>query len=255
MNQKIKKSATFFSIICTILIILSAFVQPISARASGQVEILEKYKKQLKTTDFFNEKLINDNKLKPLLEKIIDEKTLLTIAEQFKYVTTEKDFKILLENYADILKQQPEYNQIKSIIKTKYHSDIQKIKTFYYKSVNNNDDELLLQTLIKKYSTSTTTDVHPMKAKTFSSDKNTGPEPAAASKIKVHTTITNTHATPVLSGSTGPIYGSGGEPDWVPWFPGKIIISLILAFIHFISVLTGNCNGVCLGILLWLWKF
>ena len=43
------------------------------------------------------------------------------------------------------------------------------------------------------------------------------------------------------------------NPDWLPWFPGKIILSIILAIGHFISVITDNCHGRLLSILLALW--
>jgi hypothetical protein len=43
------------------------------------------------------------------------------------------------------------------------------------------------------------------------------------------------------------------NPDWLPWFPGKIILSVFLAIGHFLSVITDNCHGRLLSILLALW--
>ena len=255
--RHLKKGLITFAILCAVLMLLTTTVRPVTATESS---IIIKYEKEIDCIGSFTQKLTDNNYLLSIGEKLSNNKALSGIMEQMKYVKTNKEFKILFEKYVNVLKKQPEYFQLKRIFERMHFSDIQNIKSFSTKLISNGEDDLLLNSPKEKYLSSPSSDVlkgdlYAVKATMYSPSSDTsGPDLAYSSTVNkcVGTGDSGPHLSKV-SGTIKQVGESNGGSTWVPWFPGKIILSIILAFFHFLSVITGNCNGNLLAILLFLW--
>lgn len=270
MRSVTKKGLIPFAILCAVLMLLTTAVQPVTATGSS---ILVKYEKEIDQAKTFSQKITDDNYLLSIGEKLTNNKVLNNILGQIKYVKTNEEFESLFGQYVNVLKKQPEFLQLKSYFERMSFSDIQNFKSFSTKLINNGEDRLLLNSLKSDYIKSdavtdvlcsvktTTYKATTYKATTYKATAYSLPTGGSGPDLATFSTTASRYvstgsSSPCFSkfgGTISPSTGSNGNPDWVPWFPGKIVLSIILAIIHILSILLDNCSGTALGILLFLW--
>lgn len=151
--MKMEKDLVFisFAVFGAVLMLSAAFVQPVSAKASGQADVLQKYDSYLNKIGKFGKKISSDEKLNSLFNKLAKNRALNKIIKQAKSAKTKDEIMVLTEKFENILTKQKEYKQIVKIFNTRYGKDLTVLKSFVKKLENKPDDvEVLLKAFTKK---------------------------------------------------------------------------------------------------------
>ena len=142
---------SIFAIFGAIVMISLAFVQPVTAKESGQIDILRKYDDYIVTAKNLENKLSSDRTLVVLLEKLSYNKKLRDLIDCLNSAKNLDEMKILSEKFANALKSTKEYKQIESVVKTRYGKEIRILEDFVEKLQNKPDDsEKLMNALLQK---------------------------------------------------------------------------------------------------------
>ena len=142
---------TIFAIFGAIVMLSLAFVQPVTAKESGQIDILRKYDDYMVTAKKLENRLSTDRTLIVLLEKLSYNKKLRDLTDDLNSAKDLDEMKILSEKFANALKSAKEYKQIESVVKTRYRKEIKMLEDFVKKLQNEpNDPEKLMNALLQK---------------------------------------------------------------------------------------------------------
>jgi len=168
MEDVTKKSIAVFAVFGAVLMLSAAFVQPVSAKASGQADVLQKYDSYLSKIQKLGRELSSDKTLMSLSDKLTKNSALNKIIEQAKSAKNEIEIKALAEKFGKILTKQKEYKEIENIINTKYREDVKSLEDFAAKLRNKpNDASALLQSLADEDNENSEGDVYVVQAIPF----------------------------------------------------------------------------------------
>lgn len=95
-----------------VLILSAAFIHPVSAKTSRQVDVLQKYDGYLSRIQKLGRELFSDKTLVSLSDKLTKNSALNKIIEKVKSAKNEIEIKTLAEKFGEILTKQKEYKQI-----------------------------------------------------------------------------------------------------------------------------------------------
>ncbi|HEC95186.1 MAG TPA: hypothetical protein ENI45_04385 [Thermoplasmatales archaeon] len=151
MRKNVSDYTAVFAVFGAVVMLSTVFVQPVSARVSGQVGVLQRYDSYLKTIEEFGKKVFSDKSLRSLSNKLAKNSKLNNIIEQMKSAKTNDEMKLLAEKLEDTLTKQKEYKKIESLINMKYERDIKTLVSFVKKLQDKpSDTEALTQALLQK---------------------------------------------------------------------------------------------------------
>ena len=172
MSGPSKTSILFFAILGTFLILSLAFVQPVTARESGQIAVIEEYDKYssyIESIKEFSEKVSSDERLNSLAKGLTESEDLKNLAEKVFDVKSEEELKALVEEFGKVLEEKEEYQEIKGILERDYKDDIETIKEFADKLKDNPEEiEKILESLMDENSTYEEFGAIPIEAVLFS---------------------------------------------------------------------------------------
>ena len=148
------KKCVGFAIFGAIVILSLAFVQPVTARESGQVAIIEgydKYSSYIESIKEFGEKISSDGRLDSLAKGLTESEDLKNLAEKVFDVKSEEELKALVEEFGKVLEEKEEYQEIKEILERDYKDDIETIKEFADELKDNPEDmEKIIESLLNE---------------------------------------------------------------------------------------------------------
>ncbi len=215
MKMVVKSTILMFAVFGAVLMLSAAFVQPVSARASGQVSILQKYDYYIKTSEKLDKSLSSDKTIKTLSDRLSKNSKLNKIVDQVKNAKTDDELKILAENFVNTLKKQREYKQIMQIINTKYGKEIKTLETFSNKLQNKPDDaKNLLNALVNKYNVKSmrpNDDLYAMKATPYNAPHHSSNKNVDVAKARVVTSGSFKYAESPHLKTTGTVVVNGNH--------------------------------------------
>ncbi len=257
MKMVVKSTILMFAVFGAVLMLSAAFVQPVSARASGQVSILQKYDYYISTTEKLGNDIEKDKTLMTLSERLSKNKNLNDILSKVKDAKSPDEIKTLTEKYANILKSTKEYKQIESIMKTRYGKQIRVLQDFLNKLQNKPDDgKRLFNALMEKYTESSVAPTSHVKSMDSTQVKvviSSGPRIGAATSSANVVRFSNSGNHPgnhAVSMHTTAKYQNGNWYVWVPgqgWFPGQWILYIL----GIIFAILGDIFW-CIVIIIWI---
>ena len=148
------RSYVGFAIFGAIVILSLAFVQPVTARESGQIAVIEEYDKYnsyIESIKEFSEKVSSDERLNSLAKGLTESEDLKNLAEKVFDVKSEEELKALVEEFGKVLEEKEEYQEIKEILERDYKDDIETIKEFADELKDNPEDmEKIIESLLNE---------------------------------------------------------------------------------------------------------
>lgn len=207
MKQIIKNTIISLTIFSVYLILSTAFIQPVTAQASNQLESIKKYEKQINTIKKLFTDISNDKEIQTLLTMISNDKELnkelIDIAQQSqtnsKITSTSRSLTSLSNNRV--------YEDLKNILTTKYGEELNTITEFINILQNNPHDGIsLINTFIASNAISlATTNTDP-----DNSEYLTDFEPEALPLIPPSENTNDQTGLIPIEGGTQSIYGDNG---------------------------------------------
>ena len=116
-----------FAILGAIVMLSLAFVQPVTAKESGQVDILRKYDSYLKIANRIDKTFSSDNSIKTLSEKLFESSKIEGIINEIRYAKSHTELEKLAVKFVKILEEQEEYHKIEKILKTRYKNELREL--------------------------------------------------------------------------------------------------------------------------------
>ncbi len=119
---------SIFAIFGAIVMISLAFVQPVTAKESGQIDILRKYDSYLKIASRIDKTFSSDTSIKMLSEKLFESSKLRGIINEIRYAKSYNELENLVIKFVKVLGEQEEYHKIEKILETRYKNELRKLE-------------------------------------------------------------------------------------------------------------------------------